>query len=269
MLRYRYCLILIALVAQIAAPAGSSQPSSAGLGAMRIIDLTHAFDEKTVYWPTSPSGFELQKLHFGNTPSGYFYAAYRFCAPEHGGTHLDAPIHFAEGGWTVDQIPLDKLKGPAVVIDVRAQASEDPDYRLKVADIHAWEKKYGEIPAGAIVMLHTGWGARWPDPKRYLGGTVPGDASDLHFPSYGAESARFLIEQRQVNVLGVDTASIDYGPSKDFIVHRIAAAARVSGLENIANLDQLPPSGAWIIALPMKIGRGSGGPARVIALLPK
>jgi Predicted metal-dependent hydrolase len=135
-------------------------------------------------------------------------------------------------------------------------------------DVRSWEKQHGSIPSGAIVLLRTGWGKRWPDRKQYLGDDTPGDASKLHFPSYGKDSAEYLVNQRHVGALGLDTASIDHGPSKDFLVHRIASAAGVPGLENLANLDQLPTVGAWVIALPMKIAGGSGGPLRVVALLP-
>jgi kynurenine formamidase len=169
----------------------------------------------------------------------------------------------------VDQIPPEQLVAPAVVIDVRAKTAADPDYRLAVADVQAWEAKHGLIPQGAIVLLRTGWGQRWPDRKRYLGDDKPGDASNLHFPSYGEESARFLVERRKAGALGVDTASIDHGPSKDFIVHQIANGANVPGLENVANLEELPEAGAWVIALPMKIAGGSGGPVRIVALVPK
>jgi len=134
--------------------------------------------------------------------------------------------------------------------------------------VKAWEKKHGAIAAGSIVVLRTGWGARWPDKRRYLGDDTPGEASKLHFPSYGKEAAEYLIQQRRVAALGVDTASIDYGPSKDFIVHQLAGAANVPGLENLAELDKLPEVGAWIIALPMKIAGGSGGPLRIVALIP-
>jgi kynurenine formamidase len=237
------------------------------LSKANVVDLSHPFDEKTLYWPTSPSSFELKKLSYGQTPGGWFYAANTLCTPEHGGTHLDAPIHFSKDGKTIDQIPVRQLIAPAVVIDVSAKAAADPDYRLTREDVLGWEKQHGSIPAGAIVVLRTGWAKRWPDRKQYLGDDTPGDASKLHFPSYGKESAEYLVNERHVAGLGLDTASIDYGASKDFIVHRIASAAGVPGLENLANLDQLPPVGAWIIALPMKIAGGSGGPLRAVALV--
>lgn len=238
------------------------------LQGVRVVDLTYAFDEKTLYWPTAPSTFKLDRLSYGKTEAGFFYAANAFCTPEHGGTHLDAPIHFAAGKRTADQIPLEQLIAPAVVVDVSAQAAADADYRLTLQDVRRWEEKNGSVPAGSIVLLRTGWGKRWPDRKRYLGDDKPGDASNLHFPSYGAEAARFLIEQRKVAALGVDTASIDHGPSKDFAVHQIAGGADVPGLENVARLEELPATGAWIIALPMKIAGGSGGPVRIVALVP-
>ncbi|MGH2398094.1 MAG: cyclase family protein, partial [bacterium] len=165
-------------------------------------------------------------------------------------------------------IPVSQLLGPGVVIDIGRQAIADPDYRLSTTDVRRWEAAHGTIPAGAIVLLRTGWGTRWPDRKRYLGDDTPGDASRLHFPSYGREAAELLVKERKVAALGVDTASIDHGPSRDFIVHQIANKANVPGLENIANLEELPEEGAWIIALPMKIKGGSGGPLRIIALIP-
>jgi kynurenine formamidase len=247
--------------------AGGSKPGL-DLAKARVVDLTHSFDEKTVYWPNSPSTFQLTKLADGATEAGYYYRMNSFCAPEHGGTHLDAPSHFAKNGWAADQIPLSKLVAPGVVLDVSRQAAADPDYRLTAADVLAFEKARGAIPAGAIVLLRTGWGARWPDRKRYLGDDTPGETSRLHFPSYGKESAELLVKERHVAALGLDTASIDYGPSKDFIVHQIANGANVPGLENLANLEQVPQTGAWIVALPMKIAGGSGGPLRIVALVP-
>jgi kynurenine formamidase len=258
---------LIASSTRAAAPAKSSS-DLVDISSAKVVDLTHAFDDKTIYWPTAPSNFELKSLAFGETPGGYFYAANSFCTPEHGGTHLDAPIHFARGGKSVDEISPRQLIARAVVLDVSEKASGDPDYRLSMDDLRNWEKKHGTIPSGAIALLRTSWGKRWPDKKRYLGDDTPGDASKLHFPSFGKDAAEYLVGQRRVGALGVDTASIDHGPSKDFVVHRIAGAAGVPGLENLANLDQLPEAGAWIIALPMKIARGSGGPLRIVALIP-
>jgi kynurenine formamidase len=262
-------LLLATLGGLFAAGAGAAAPPSApDLRTARVVDLTHPFEARTPYWPTATSGFKLERLHYGRTDGGFFYSAYSFCAPEHGGTHLDAPIHFAEGRWTADQIPVDRLVRPAVVIDVAAAAAADPDHRLTVGELTAWEARHGRIPDGTIVLLRTGWSARWPDRKRYLGDDTPGDASRLRFPSYGVEAARVLVAERKVAALGVDTASIDPGSARDFPVHQVVAAANVPGFENLTGLDRLPPTGAWVVALPMKIAGGSGGPLRAIALLP-
>jgi kynurenine formamidase len=257
---------MLAMVLALPAPM-AAQPLD--LSRYRVIDLTHPLNARTLYWPTSPSGFRLDQLAFGPTPGGWFYSAYAFSAPEHGGTHLDAPIHFAEGKLTVDRIPVERLLGPAVVIDVSARAAADPDYRLTSDDVAAFERAHGRIEPGTIVLLRTGWSRRWPDRKAYLGDDTPGDASKLHFPSFGVEAARLLVEQRRVAAIGADVASIDYGPSTDFMVHRVAAAANVAGLENLTALDSVPPRGATVIALPIKIEGGSGGPVRVIALVPR
>jgi kynurenine formamidase len=154
----------------------------------------------------------------------------------------------------VDRVPLEKLIGPAVVIDVTAKTRADGDYRLTRDDVVAFERAHGKIPAGAIVLLRTGWSSRWPDRKSYLGDDTPNDASKLHFPSFGVEAARLLIQERRAAAIGVDVASIDYGPSQDFMVHRIAAAADVPGIENLTNLNLLPATGALVFALPMRSG---------------
>ena len=238
------------------------------IGDYRLVDLSHAFNSDTLYWPTSPSRFEKEQLAFGPTEGGGFYAAFSVCTPEHGGTHLDAPLHFAAVGMATDQIPLERLMAQAIVIDVSAQVGADHNYRLSVRDVLEFENRHGPVEPGSIVLLRTGWSQYWPDAKAYLGDDTPGDASKLQFPSYGAEAAQLLVEDRQVALLGVDTASIDYGRSKDLPVHRIVAAHNVSGLENLTALDQLPATEFVIIALPMKIEGGSGGPVRVVALVP-
>ena len=255
--------------ASAAAAQPGARPAAPDLRTASVVDLTHLFDSETLYWPTSPTTFELKTLTSGMTAGGWFYSANSFSAPEHGGTHLDAPIHFGKGQRTADQVPVRQLVAPAVVIDVTRAAAADPDYRLTVADVRSWEKRHGTIPGGSIVLMRTGWSKRWPDRKRYFGDDTPGDASNLHFPSYGEEAAGLLVRDRKVGALGVDTASIDYGPSTTFPVHRLAAAANVPGLENLADLESVPERGAWIVALPMKIAGGSGGPLRAIALVPR
>jgi kynurenine formamidase len=250
------------------ATTGVASPGAPDLATAKVVDLTHTFDKTTIYWPNSPSAFELKPLADGQTPGGWFYRSNAFCTPEHGGTHLDAPSHFAKEGMAADQIPVRQLIAPAAVLDVRAASAKDPDYRLTLADVKAWERAHGPIPAGAIVLLRTGWSSFWPDRKKYMGDDTPGDASKLHFPSYGKEAAEYLVKERKVGAIGVDTASIDYGASKDFIVHVIANGANVPGLENLDHLEELPEWGAWVVALPMKIGGGSGGPLRIVALVP-
>ena len=230
---------------------GVENPQGSVITGGDIVDLSHAYDEHTIYWPTSPSAFELKTLAHGKTEGGYFYASNTFSTPEHGGTHMDAPIHFGEGRHTIDEIPVERLVAPAVVIDVSEAAANNPDYVLAPADIERWEKTHGRIPEHAIVVLRTGWENRWGDVAAYLGDDTPGDASSLHFPSFGPEAAEFLVKERNIAGIGVDTASIDNGPSTDFMVHRITAAANVYGLENLMNLGRLPATGATIIALPM------------------
>ncbi len=240
---------------------------SRGIDESKVIDLTHSFDEQTIYWPNAQA-FRWEKEAWGPSAAGFWYTAARYSASEHGGTHLDSPIHFFEGKLTVDQIPVSKLIGPAVMIDISSMCESTPDYQMTKGDIAAWEQANGRIPGGAIVLVRTGWAKFWPDRKRYLGSDVPGDTANLHFPGLSREGAEFLAKERQIDGLGIDTASIDHGASKDFIAHQILNGANIYGLENVANLDQLPAKGATLLALPMKIKGGTGAPARIIAFLP-
>ena len=234
------------------------------------LDLTHVFSDKTIYWPTSES-FKLETVHAGVTGKGYYYAANKFCAAEHGGTHIDAPIHFAADGQPLDAIPLDKLIGPAVIIDVSAKALTDRDYRVGTADFKAWEGRHGRLPKGSIVLLHTGYGRFWPDPVKYMGTAEQGEAAvaKLHFPGLHPEAAQWLATERRISAIGLDTPSIDYGQSALFESHQVLARHNIPILENLAHLDQLPATGAMVFALPMKIQGGSGGPLRIIAWIPK
>ena len=233
----------------------------------KIIDMTYPFAEDTLHWPTSKP-FKLEKVNEGITPQGFWYSSYNYSASEHVGTHLDAPFHFAQGKWTTDQIPLGKTIGPGVVIDVRRKAEANRDYQLQVVDVRTWERRHGKIPRGAIVLMYSGWGKFWGDRKRYFGSDEEGDVTNLRFPGFSKGAAEFLLKERQINAVGTDTPSIDYGPARDFIVHQIFGGANVSILENVAKLDRLPPKGTTVFALPMKIKGGSGAPLRIFALLP-
>lgn len=236
----------------------------------RWIDLTHPFGADTIYWPTE-KGFSLEREFAGRNPKGYYYAANRIVTAEHGGTHLDAPRHFAEGARTADQIDLARLLGPAVVIDVARQCAADPIYEVGPDDLVAWERTHGRQLLDVIVLLRTGWGARWPDRVAYLGtaATGPEAVRQLRFPGLSPAAARWLVEHRRIRAIGIDTASIDHGPSTHFGSHVALCAADVPVFENVADLGTLPATGAFVAALPMKIAGGSGGPLRIVARLPE
>ncbi|CAL1240949.1 cyclase family protein [Candidatus Methylocalor cossyra] len=257
-----------ALLPAILAMAACSTPPGPG-GTGRWVDLTHAFSERTLYWPTSEQ-FRLEKVFEGTTPQGFHYAANRFSAAEHGGTHLDAPIHFAAGGATVDRMVPDQLIGPAVVIDLSARTLADRDYRIGIADLVGWEAVHGPIPAQSIVLLRTGYEHFWPDPVRYLGTAErgAGAVAKLHFPGLAPEAAEWLAAERHIKAVGLDTASIDHGQSTLFESHRILARRGIPIFENVAGLGELPATGAIVYALPMKIQGGSGAPLRVVAWVP-
>lgn len=230
------------------------------------IDLTHALSSDAVFWPTAEP-FEKTTDFEGMTDKGYYYSAYSFATAEHGGTHIDAPVHFAQGRNHVDEIPLDQLIGSAVVVDVRAQVRKDRDHQISVDDLQAWEKAHGKIPVHSIVLLRTGFASYWPDEKKYLGTSLRGDAgaAALSFPGLGTQAADWLRVQRQIKAVGIDTASIDYGKSANFATHVALMTHNIPAFENITNLGQLPPTGVYVIALPVKIQGGSGGPLRIIA----
>jgi len=233
----------------------------------KVIDLTYNFDDKTIYWPTAKA-FRWEKESWGKAKGGYWYTAARFSGSEHGGTHIDSPIHFGEGKATTEEIPLSSLIAPAVVIDISKSCADNPDYRLTTTDIADWENANGQIPPRGIVLVHTGWGKFWRNRKMYLGTDRAGDVANLHFPGISAEAAVLLAGERKIDGIGIDTASIDYGRSKVFIAHQVFNGANIFALENIANLERLPAKGATLIALPMKIKGGTGGPTRIIAILP-
>jgi kynurenine formamidase len=251
--------LLLAMFPQT--PRRDSMLDGIASGRTLIVDLSYAINDKLVPWPGDERVFEA-KVNASIEKNGYFTRS--FWMLEHYGTHLDAPAHFPPGKATVDQIPAKQLFGPAVVLDVRADAAKDADYQLPPARVEDWEKRHGRVPAGAIVLLRTGWASRWPDAKKYRNQDAQGK---MHFPGFSVEAAKLLIG-RKVSGLGCDTMSIDYGASEDFAVHHLALGAGLYHLENLADLNELPENGAFLIAAPIKLEGGSGGPVRVFALLP-
>ncbi len=234
----------------------------------KIIDLTYSFDEQTIFWPTA-KGFQLNEGFHGFTEKGYYYSSNEFSTAEHGGTHLDAPIHFYEGRHTSEEIPLNNLIGQAIIIDAQEKCEKNRDYLFSIEDFEEWEKANGRIPDGSIILLRSGFGKYWPDRVKYMGTDERGEeaVAKLHFPGLSEEGAKWLVEKRKVKAVGIDTPSIDYGQSKFFKSHVVLYGANVPIFENVANLNDMPIKGFEVIALPMKIKNGTGGPARIIAIM--
>jgi kynurenine formamidase len=263
------CRVVFVVIALLAA--GCSRPAPpVPFPAGDLVDLSHPYDAQTIFWPTSAT-FRLEQVAAGMTPSGYYYTANNFSTAEHGGTHIDAPIHFAAGRQTVDRIPLNRLMAPAAVLDVSAASAGNVDYQVTVQDLQRWEGTNGELPRGIILLLRTGFSARWPDAARYLGTAERGGAAvaKLHFPGLHPDAARWLLANRSVAAVGIDTASIDYGQSTLFETHRALNEQNVPAFENLTALERLPPTGSHVVALPMKIANGSGAPLRAVAIVPK
>ncbi len=232
----------------------------------RWIDLTYEYSDETLYWPTS-STFKMDTVFAGVTDAGFYYESYAFCTAEHGGTHLDAPIHFYENRKTVEELDIDQLTGRAVVVDVTEKVARNRDYQIQIEDLLAWETEHGEMADGSILLFYTGMSQYWPDAETYLGTELKGEegVANLSFPGILPDTAEWIVHNRNISAVGLDTPSLDYGRSVLFESHQILFEMNIPGFENVANLDQLPPKGAYIIALPMKIKDGSGAPLRIVA----
>jgi kynurenine formamidase len=242
------------------------------LGALKNgqwIDLTWAFDEESVYWPTNIP-FTHDTISEGINQQGYYYSSFKFSAEEHGGTHFDAPIHFAEGGNSIEKVPVEQLTGEGIKIDVTAKVETDRNYQVSVADFLEWESKHGQIPGNCIVLLYTGFDKFYPDKEKYTGTTLTGaqGVENLHFPGLHPEAAIWIATERKIKGIGLDTPSIDYGQSKTFMTHRTLCAQNIAAYENVSRLSELPEKGFWVMAFPMKIKGGSGAPLRIVAFIP-
>lgn len=261
-------LLAVSVLTGCANSTSTKSNKSPDLSKSKIIDLTYTFSKETIYWVTARE-FELDVVYKGDTDKGYFYAANNFATAEHGGTHIDAPIHFSKTGQTVEEIPLNRLMGNAIKIDVSANALNNPDYLVSIQDFQDWEVKEGKIPDGSIVILETGFSRYYPDKVKYMGTDKRGEhaVKELHFPGLSPEAAQWLVDNRNIHAIGIDTPSIDYGQSEYFKSHVILLSKNIPAFENVANVGQLPTKGFQIIALPMKIKDGTGSPLRIIAVL--
>ena len=269
-LMYKGRILVTAVSFMLGAGCAADRQHSGGTWEQsRIIDLTHSFASDTIVWPTEQD-FKLVVQHAEDTAGGYYYASNRMEMPEHGGTHIDAPIHFSKGKQTLDQIPIDRMVGAAIRIDVTEPCGRVRDYQVIISDLEAWETQHGRIPDSVIVLLDTGFAKFWPSRKGYLGTVLRGQegVQALHFPGLHAEAAAWLVRERQVKAVGIDTASIDHGQSTKFETHVALLSHNVPVFENLTNLQGLPDRGFNVIALPMKIAGGTGGPLRIIAVLP-
>ena len=232
------------------------------------VDLTHEYSEETLVWPTSDN-FALDTLFVGMTDGGYYYESYSFRTNEHGGTHLDAPIHFAEGRMSTEALGLDQITGYAAVVDVSENALADRNYQVTVEDVQTWESESGVTVDDKIVLLYTGYSQFWPDAEAYMGTSLKGDegVAALQFPGIHPDLAQWLVDNRQIRAIGLDTPSLDFGRSTEYMSHRILFDKNIPGFENVANLDQILGKNAYIVALPMKIKNGSGAPLRIVAFV--
>src|SRR5262245_59055648 len=249
-------------------PQQAQPPAKIGLvegiasGQTTVVDLGHALNSKNPYWPGP--GYEPFKFEIFATIEKDHVLSGKFAMDEHTGTHLDAPNHFVAGQAAVDKIPLKQLFAPAVVIDVRPKVAANADYQLSPSDIQTFEQNHGRIPDNAVVFMYTGWDERWNDYDKYKNAD---GKKVLHFPGFSVEAARFLVDERNIAGIGIDTLSVDYGMSTDFGVHHVSHGKGKFHLENVANLATMPPAGGFVIVAPIKIENGTGGPARIFGLV--
>ncbi len=257
--KFRLACAAAGLVSLVLALPASADALRHKVVATRVIDLTHPMHDGMPFWP---GGVPFKKTQLVDYDQGY--QLHKFEMGENTGTHVDAPSHFVKGNTPIDKLALTDIVVPAVVIDVQAKVAGNPDYQLSAADVADWEARHGKIPSGSLVILNTGWHKRFGDPKAY----VNMDAGNvMHFPGYGPDSAAPLIDRDVVGV-GIDTLSLDFGASKDFAFHVAMLKANRYQIENLANLDALPATGATVIVGVLPVKDGSQAQARVLALLP-
>lgn len=222
----------------------------------RIIHLSHIIHPGIPRWSGDPA-IEFETVAERDR-DGYYLR--RFSLGEHSATHINAPASFAAEGATIDQYPADACIVPAVVIDICDRAAVNSDYALTIEDVLHWEEHHQQIPPGSIVLLFTGWQGKWSDPDAFL--------NQQHFPGFAGETTQFLLQQRQIAGVGIDTHGVDPGQDSSFTTNREILANGGIVLENLTHLDQLPPIGATLMIGILRLQKGSGSPAAVLAFLP-
>jgi kynurenine formamidase len=245
----------------------AATPSTSAPIPWEMVDMTYVFDETTLNWPTQKK-FEMRVIMNETTSDGYWLQLEEYSSAIHAGTHMDAPCHFVLGKWCVDDIPLERLSGPAAVVDITDKVRENPDATVSVNDLKDWESISGRSLNGTIVVMRSGWGRRWGDREAYIG-TLGNDTKDMHFPGMSPKAAQWLVDNRDVYGVASESLSLDAGQNNAFMAHRILLGNNIYGLENVANVEEIPIVGAYIYASPMKLGRGSGAPTRIVAKYPK
>jgi kynurenine formamidase len=259
-------LLLFGLLVALGAGCARQRPPPGlldRLRAARVVDLTHTLSPAFPFIPVKDATFPFRISPIATIAQRGVYAN-KWELTEHNGTHIDAPSHFWEGGDHLPAIPLHDLIVPAVVIDIRQRAARDPDAKVEMTDIGAWERRHGRIPAGAAVLMLSGWQARAGSADSFVNADRQGT---LHFPGFSLAVIRHLVQDRQVVGVGVDTLSIDPGNDPRYQGHRVLARANRWALECLASLDALPPAGAILVVGASKVALASGGPARVLALI--
>ena len=239
--------------------AAQQRPVRLAKGFRDVHDLTHVFSPRT---PVFPAFKPIQiRPKFSIAKDGFFANEVTF--DEHTGTHLDAPVHFVANAVTADKLPADKFFAPLAVMSIAGRAAKDADALLSVEDVLAWEKQHGRLPAGAFVAMHSGWDAKVANADRFLNKDAKGT---MHAPGFSEEVARFLVKERDIVGAGVDTLSLDAASASRFVAHLALLGAGKYGVELLANLGTVPPSGATIIVGGPKHEGATGGPARVYAV---
>lgn len=259
--RRRFIGTLAACAVTASTPAAAQQkPLRLPKGFRDVVDLTHTFSASLPVYP----GYRPIQIRPRTTIAQNGYANNELTFDEHTGTHLDAPSHFVTGAVSADRLPVDRLIAPLAVVSLAARAAKDPDTLVSVDDLLQWEKRFGRVPAGAFVAMYSGWDARATNVDRFLNRDAKGT---MHAPGFSEPAARFLVGERDICGVGVDTLSLDAGAAQKFVAHLAILGAGKYGVEMLTNLAGVPPSGATIIVgAPKHIG-GTGGPARVLALV--